>query len=51
MSTTADQLHLHRNSLTKRLQRIDDLIHIDWDQPHKTFGLRLSYRIFNYLDH
>lgn len=51
LSTTADQLHLHRNSLTKRLQRIDDLIHIDWDQPHKTFGLRLSYRIFNYLDH
>ncbi|MFC6182587.1 helix-turn-helix domain-containing protein [Lactiplantibacillus daowaiensis] len=49
LSLTADQLHLHRNSLTKRLQRIDDLIHIDWEQPHKTFGLRLSYRIFNYL--
>lgn len=50
-STTAEQLHLHRNSLTKRLQRIDDLVHIDWDMPHKTFGLRLSYRIFNYLGH
>ncbi|BDZ30975.1 helix-turn-helix domain-containing protein [Lactiplantibacillus sp. WILCCON 0030] len=51
LNTTATQLHLHRNSLTKRLQRIDDIIHIDWSQPHKTFGLRLSYRIFDYLDH
>lgn len=49
LSATATQLHLHRNSLTKRLQRIDDLIHLDWAQPAKTFGLRLSYRIFNYL--
>lgn len=46
---TADQLHLHRNSLTKRLQKIQDLIEIDFDNPDKTFGLRLSYRLFNFL--
>ncbi|MCT4486450.1 PucR family transcriptional regulator, partial [Levilactobacillus parabrevis] len=49
ISVTADQLHLHRNSLTKRLQKIQDLIEINFDDPDKTFGLRLSYRLFNFL--
>ncbi|WP_407888002.1 helix-turn-helix domain-containing protein [Levilactobacillus sp. N40-8-2] len=49
ISVTADQLHLHRNSLTKRLQKVQDLIAINFDDPDKTFGLRLSYRLFNFL--
>lgn len=49
ISVTADQLHLHRNSLTKRLQKIQDLIEFNFDDPDKTFGLRLSYRLFNFL--
>lgn len=49
ISITATQLHLHRNSLTKRLQKITDLIDVDLDDPDRTFGLRLSYRLFNFL--
>ena len=49
ISLTANQLHLHRNSLTKRLQKIQDLIEINFEDPDKTFGLRLSYRLFNFL--
>ena len=49
ISVTAAQLHLHRNSLTKRLQKITDLIDVDFDDPDRTFGLRLSYRLFNFL--
>lgn len=49
ISVTADKLHLHRNSLTKRLQKITDLIDVDFDNPDKTFGLRLGYRLFNFL--
>lgn len=49
ISVTADQLHLHRNSLTKRLQKVQDLLEINFDDPDKTFGLRLSYRLFSYL--
>ncbi|WP_143461362.1 PucR family transcriptional regulator [Levilactobacillus enshiensis] len=49
ISTTAEQLHLHRNSLSKRLSKIQGLIEIDFSNPDKTFGVRLSYRLFNYL--
>ncbi|MFC6261772.1 PucR family transcriptional regulator [Levilactobacillus fujinensis] len=49
INTTAEQLHLHRNSLSKRLAKIQGLIEIDFDNPDKTFGFRLSYRLFNYL--
>lgn len=51
LTYTAEKMHLHRNSLSKRLNKIDDLITIDYDDPNKIFGLRLSYRIFNYLDY
>lgn len=49
IGTTADKLHLHRNSLSKRLAKIQDLIEIDFNNPDKTFGLRLSYRLFKFL--
>ncbi|CAJ1184386.1 hypothetical protein CPR19088_GLDEOEPO_01766 [Companilactobacillus paralimentarius] len=48
---TADKMHLHRNSLSKRLNKINDLITINYDDPDKIFGLRLSYRLFNYLEY
>ncbi|MFC6175763.1 helix-turn-helix domain-containing protein [Companilactobacillus huachuanensis] len=51
LTYTADKMHLHRNSLSKRLSRINDLISIDYENPDKIFGLRLSYRIFNYLEY
>lgn len=48
---TADKMHLHRNSLSKRLNKINDLISINYDDSNKVFGLRMSYRIFNYLEY
>ncbi|WP_204121182.1 MULTISPECIES: PucR family transcriptional regulator [Levilactobacillus] len=49
VTKTAAKLDLHRNSLGKRLTKIQDLIDIDFDNPDRTFGMRLSYRLFNYL--
>ena len=49
VTKTAAKLNLHRNSLGKRLTKIQDLIDIDFDNPDRTFGMRLSYRLFNYL--
>ncbi|WP_164511285.1 PucR family transcriptional regulator [Levilactobacillus mulengensis] len=49
VTKTAAKLHLHRNSLGKRLTKIQALIDIDFDNPDRTFGMRLSYRLFNYL--
>ncbi|MFD1454576.1 PucR family transcriptional regulator [Levilactobacillus lanxiensis] len=49
VTKTAAKLNLHRNSLGKRLAKIQDLIDIDFDNPDRTFGMRLSYRLFNYL--
>lgn len=50
LNVTAEKLHLHRNSLSKRLKKVDDLLTINYEDPNKTFGLRLSYRIFNFLN-
>ncbi|MFC6289102.1 helix-turn-helix domain-containing protein [Levilactobacillus angrenensis] len=49
VSKTATHLHLHRNSLAKRLAKIQALIPVDFTNPDKTFGLRLSYRLFHFL--
>ncbi len=49
VSKTATKLHLHRNSLAKRLAKIQELIPVDFTNPDKTFGLRLSYRLFHFL--
>lgn len=50
VSNTAAKLHLHRNSLSKRLGKIQDLIDVDFNNSDKTFGLRLSYRLFHFLN-
>lgn len=50
LNAAAEKLHLHRNSLSKRLKKVDDLLSIHYEDPNKTFGLRLSYRIFNFLN-
>jgi len=49
VTKTAAKLQLHRNSLGKRLAKIQALIDIDFDNPDRTFGMRLSYRMFHYL--
>jgi len=49
VTATAEKLHLHRNSLAKRLNKIQDLLAIDFSDADKTFGLRLSYRLFHFL--
>lgn len=43
VTKTAEKLHLHRNTLTYRLQKISQLIAKDFNQPFTAWQLQLSY--------
>ncbi len=48
LSEAASSLYIHRNTLSKRLERINDLIHVDFGDAETVFHLMFSYRILEY---
>lgn len=48
LSEAAASLYIHRNTLSKRLDRINDLIHVDFGDAETVFHLMFSYRIMEY---
>ena len=48
LSEAAASLYIHRNTLSKRLDKINDLIHVDFSDAETVFHLMFSYRILEY---
>ena len=48
MSEAAASLYIHRNTLAKRLEKINDLMHVDFSDAETTFHLMFSFRILEY---
>lgn len=48
LSEAAASLYIHRNTLSKRLDKINDLIHVDFGDAETVFHLMFSYRILEY---
>lgn len=44
----AASLFVHRNTLSKRLEKINDIIHVDLNDAETVFHLMFSYRILEY---
>lgn len=44
----ASSLFVHRNTLSKRLEKINDIIHVDLNDAETVFHLMFSYRILEY---
>jgi DNA-binding PucR family transcriptional regulator len=44
-SRSAEALHIHVNTLSQRLGRIDSLIGPDWRNPHRALQLQLAVRL------
>ncbi|HEV8634558.1 MAG TPA: helix-turn-helix domain-containing protein [Chloroflexota bacterium] len=49
-TAAAERLHLHRNGLLYRLQRIREILPVDLDDPEQRLGLHLALRIGDVLD-
>jgi sugar diacid utilization regulator len=48
LSEAAASLYIHRNPMSKRLEKINDLIHVDLEDAETVFHLMFSYRILEY---
>lgn len=48
LGEAASSLHIHRNTLTKRLEKINDLATLDLEDNETVFHLNLSFRIMEY---
>lgn len=46
---TSDILHVHYNTLKYRLQRIEELYHLDFNNEHIQLNLRLSFLILEFI--
>ena len=46
ISLTAKQVHMHRNSVIYRLQRIQNTLNLDLDDPNVRLRLMISFEIF-----
>lgn len=46
---TCQKLHIHRNTLSYRLERIKELTNLDLTDPEVQFDLSFSFRILSYL--
>lgn len=44
----AEKLYIHRNTLAKRLEKINDLIHVDFSDAETVFHLMFSFRVLEY---
>ena len=49
ISATAPKVHMHRNSVIYRLQKIHDLLRMDLDDPDVRLRLQLSFKILELL--
>ncbi|MBO5556418.1 MAG: helix-turn-helix domain-containing protein [Oscillospiraceae bacterium] len=49
ISATAPKVHMHRNSVIYRLQKIHDLLRMDLDDPDVRLRLQLSFKILEML--
>lgn len=49
-SQTAEKLHIHKNSLLYRLNRISSLFGLSFDSFHDVFNFWLGYKLSIYLD-
>lgn len=47
-SEAAAALYIHRNTLTKRLEKINDIIRVDLDDRETVFHLLFSFRVIEY---
>lgn len=47
---TAEVLHVHKNTLNYRLQKISEIISTDIDNGQNRFNLLLSYQIIKYIE-
>jgi purine catabolism regulator len=45
LSQTANRLHIHRNTLTYRLERISSITQLDLDDPDARFSLQLALKL------
>ncbi|MEZ4634025.1 MAG: helix-turn-helix domain-containing protein [Caldilineaceae bacterium] len=45
LSQTATRLHIHRNTLTYRLERIAAITRLDLDDPDARFSLQLALKL------
>ncbi len=50
VSQTAESLHLHRNSLLYRLERLEELTELDLGDPDDCFALQLALKVRPLLD-
>lgn len=50
IKTTASELFIHRNTLSYRLNKIIELSHLDFEDHHTKFLLKLSFLINDYSD-
>lgn len=48
ISEAAANLYIHRNTLSKRLEKINDLINLDFSDAETVFHLMFSFRILEY---
>ncbi len=49
LSATGQKMHMHRNNVTYRIKRIEDLIGIDLNNPDNRFRLQIAYAQFNFI--
>ena len=49
LTATADALFIHKNTLKYRLNRIKEILGIDFDQPNPGFTVQLAFKIKRYL--
>jgi len=49
-TAAAERLHLHRNGLLYRLQRIREIVPVDLDDPERRMALHLALRVGDVLD-
>jgi DNA-binding PucR family transcriptional regulator len=45
VTSTADQLHVHKNTLRYRLRRIEEVSGVTLDDPEERFELMLEFRV------
>lgn len=49
MKKTADTLHIHTNTLTYRLKRIEDILSVDLTDSKQLFNMHLALNIYQYV--
>lgn len=45
LTRAAEQLHVHVNTVTQRLERVGHLLGVDWQQPERVLEVQLALRL------